>query len=448
MTSAPHPFLNKQVPRYTSYPTAPHFRDRLSTDDYKTALGQLGEDTTLSLYIHVPYCNQLCWYCGCNTKITNRYRPIEVYMAALEQEIQLVSRCLKAKSVSSIHFGGGSPSILKPDSFDMVMSRLRKAFDVKKDAEIGIELDPRQVTEAKVAAYAMAGVTKASLGVQDFSKDVQIAINRYQPFHTVYQTMKLLRDYGIPSINLDLLYGLPKQTVQHSLHNAELAATLGASRVALFGYAHVPWFKKHMRLIDETSLPNTDQRLAQYHAAREALVEKGYKQIGFDHFAQRSDPMYLALQQKKLRRNFQGYTTDTADVLIGLGPSSISTLPSLYYQNSTDIRSYQTSVSSGELPIEKSKQLSPEDRFRRDIIEQLMCYFEVDLKDACEQHGFAESSLESSIEKLQPLRRASLVKVEGSHIMLTANDKQLIRAVAACFDTYFAPAEQQHAKVA
>lgn len=448
MTSASQHFLNKQVPRYTSYPTAPHFKDQVQPNECATALAQLNRDAKLSLYIHVPYCKQLCWYCGCNTKITKQYQPVETYMYALEREIELVSDHISPKSVSSIHFGGGSPSILTPASFEALMRKVRSTFDVENSAEIGIELDPRNVTEAKVAAYAMAGVTKASLGVQDFSKDVQTAINRYQPFRTVYQTIRLLREYGISSINLDLLYGLPKQTVEHAVRNAELAATLGASRVALFGYAHVPWFKKHMRLIDETNLPDTEQRLAQYHAAREKLVQKGYGQIGFDHFALRSDPMFTALQQKKLRRNFQGYTTDMADALIGLGPSSISSLPSLYYQNSSDIRSYQSSLNSGELPIQKSKRLTLEDRFRRDIIEQLMCYFEVVLKEVCTKHGFSEAILDSSIEKLQPLREASLVSIEGSRIVLIADDKQLIRSVAACFDIYFKPAEHQHAKVA
>jgi oxygen-independent coproporphyrinogen-3 oxidase len=448
MSGSKRSLFKQQVPRYTSYPTAPHFTEHLSDDDHKAALKAVPDGQEISLYIHVPYCHQLCWYCGCNTKITRRYSPVEGFLESLNTEIDLIAEHIGARTISALHFGGGSPSILTSQSFEALMTKIGSAFTFAKNADIAIELDPRNTTEAKIAAYAAAGVNRASLGVQDFSKDVQVAINRYQPFHMVYNTIELLRTYGIRSINLDLLYGLPKQTNEHIAQNVNFAAMLGASRVSLFGYAHVPWFKKHMRLIDEADLPDTDARLEQFELAKSKLIGKGYQMIGLDHFALPDDDLCKAYQQRTLRRNFQGYTTDISNTLIGLGPSSISALPDLYYQNTPDIRQYRSILAEGRLPVQKSKTLSLDDKMRREVIEQLMCYFEVDLLDIAERYGFAPSIFERDIDKLTPFLADDTASLENGRLRLIAEERQLIRPLAACFDSYLVSSNTGHAQVA
>ncbi|SDE01300.1 oxygen-independent coproporphyrinogen III oxidase [Kordiimonas lacus] len=440
---------NRQVPRYTSYPTAPHFSEAVTGSTVAGWLEALDSDADLSLYFHIPFCRKMCWYCGCNTKATKRYSPVDRYLDYLFKEIEMVSGRLSGdQTVRHIHFGGGSPSMLKPTDFERLMATIRSHFSLAKDAEIAIELDPREITEAKVAAYALAGVTRASLGVQDFHEDVQVAINRRQPFHVIYDAVNLLKAYGIKSINMDLLYGLPHQTEDLLKENVDFASALGADRISLFGYAHVPWMKKHMRLIDEGTLPDGPARLKQFDAAKHHLEHRGYVAVGLDHFVLPRDSMAKALEAGTLKRNFQGYTTDAASTLIGFGASAISSLPQGYAQNTPATHSYFAMLDAGDLPTAKGKAISDDDRIRRQIIEHLMCYFELDLISFCEENGVDIGLFDEAIERLQGLKGEGLVSLNQGMIRIPREAQQAVRLVCAAFDSYLTDSPKRHAQVA
>lgn len=440
---------NEQVPRYTSYPTAPHFTAAVGHETYLGWLTELDDHATVSLYFHIPYCKQICWYCGCFTKATRKYEPVTKYVDTLLQEIEMVaSRLSGGQSVRHVHFGGGSPSMLSPDDFRRIMATTRQYFALARDAEIAIELDPREVTEARVAAYAQSGVTRVSLGVQDFHENVQKAIGRRQPFHMIYDAVQLLKEYGIRNINMDLLYGLPHQTIEDVEENVDFACALGPSRIALFGYAHVPWMKKHMRLIDETALPDGAARLAQFDAAAARLAQRDYVAIGLDHFVRRNDAMARALHDRTLKRNFQGYTTDSADALIGLGVSAISSLPQGYAQNTLVAADYENAVMGSKHPIIKGRALTNEDRIRRAAIEELMCYFELDLELFTARHLLPRDHLDDALPALQALADDGLLHLKGRKISIPHDTRQAVRLACAAFDAYLSPDARRHAQVA
>ncbi|MCJ9427745.1 oxygen-independent coproporphyrinogen III oxidase [Kordiimonas sp. A6E486] len=441
---------NQQVPRYTSYPTAPHFTADVEAETFEGWVRALEADTSVSLYIHIPFCRQMCWYCGCNTRATRRYEPVGKYLETLIAEIEQTAGWTGRKQpVSHIHFGGGSPSYLKPEDFSRLMATLRDKFDVREGAEIAVELDPREVSEPKVAAFALAGVNRASLGVQDFHEEVQEAVNRRQPFHVIYDTVRLLRDYGIKAISMDLLYGLPHQTEAMMRENVDFATALAPDRIALFGYAHVPWMKKHMRLIDEDALPDGAARLKQFEAASEQLKRRGYVAVGLDHFVSPRDSMAEAYRDHKLHRNFQGYTVDPADALIGFGASAISALPQGYAQNTPDQRAYMAAVEAGHAATCKGKALTEDDKLRRAIIEELMCYFEINLLDFIEKHALSSEYFSHALNRLKPLVTDGLVTVsDDGRIMVDHEARQAVRLVAAAFDKYLNPTEGRHAQVA
>lgn len=452
MSSAIHQALldhNRQVPRYTSYPTAPHFSHEVTGEVFSGWIRALPDDASLSLYIHIPYCRQICWYCGCFTKATRKYAPVQGFIASLLEEIRLTGAELSGgQVVKHIHFGGGSPSMLKPDDFAQIMNLIRESYTIHPEAEIAIELDPREVTEAKVAAYAAGGVTRASLGVQDFHTEVQTAIGRRQPFHMVYDAVRFLRDYDISDINMDLLYGLPGQTVEKVEENVDFAAALNPSRIALFGYAHVPWMKKHMQLIDEEALPGGEARLTQFDAASAQLAKRGYQAVGLDHFVRHTDTMASARHARTLRRNFQGYTTDASDALIGFGPSAISALPQGYAQNTLVAKDYAEIVSRGGHPVVKGKQLDADDRLRREVIETLMCYFEVDLDDICKKNALPFDYFDDALPDLTSLAFDGLIRLSGRRVIVEKEARQAVRLAAAAFDAYLKPAAGRHAQVA
>ena len=452
MTESLHAALlkhNQLVPRYTSYPTAPNFTHNVDHTVATKWLSAVPRDAALSLYFHIPFCKKMCWYCGCNTKATRQYSPVKAYLAYLKKEIELVAGKLGAPcSVNHIHFGGGSPSYIAPDDFCDLMQHIKTHFDVLPDAEIAIELDPREVNEVKVAAYAQQGVNRVSLGVQDFNENVQTAINRVQPFRLIFKALELLKIYGIHACNLDLLYGLPHQTEEIIENNIALATALRPDRISLFGYAHVPWMKKHMRLINEENLPNAAQRLKQFEVAKRFLELKKYHAVGLDHFVRHTDPMLDAYKAKKLQRNFQGYTTDNAATLIGFGSSAISSMKQGYMQNTPDLRAYYAAIDNDKLATAKGITLSHDDVMRRDIIEKIMCYGEVDLSHTASEYGHEQGTFTKEIEQLQPLLADELVYINGSHIQVNPKVPQANRMVAAAFDVYLQPSQEKHAQVA
>lgn len=434
--------LDRQVPRYTSYPTAPHFAPLQNVATYAKSLNALADGEAISLYIHVPFCAKMCWYCGCHTKVTQRYEPIAKYVEALMAEITLVANQLqKPLQVSHLHFGGGSPGLLSAADFSALMAHLKTYFTFTDGAEIALELDPRHVDEDKVKAYAAHGVNRASLGVQDFDDTVLAAVNRQQPFELSQTAMALLNQYGIADINFDLLYGLPHQTVESMTRTIEQTLQLAPSRIALFGYAHVPWMKKHMRLIDETALPTKELRLDLFEAGQKMLQDAGYVSVGIDHFVVADNPMAQALKNKTLQRNFQGYTVDACQTLIGFGASAIGFVGGSYVQNEVNTGLYQTKVNNGKLAAIKAAALTADDHIRAAIIEQLMCYLEVDLGDICTRFNLPQNAFAVELESLQPYQGQGFLEVRGNKVHIFADAKPLTRLFASAFDAYLKPAE-------
>jgi len=340
----------ERLPRYTSYPTAPHFSPQIGRADYAEWLTAIPPHAAASLYLHVPFCRSMCWYCGCHTTVAKRDEPIAVYEAALRCEVDLVAQQIGRRlKVEHIHFGGGTPTIMAPQSFTDLIGAIRHSFFVLPTAEIAVEIDPRTLAPEMIDALALSGVNRVSLGVQSFDPFVQQTINRVQSFEETKAATDNLRNAGIAGVNFDLIYGLPHQTIASCLDTVRRCGELRPDRLSVFGYAHVPTFKKYQRKIDEAWLPDSLERYDQSCAIANALVEAGYVQIGLDHFALPGDAMAIAFREGRLRRNFQGYTTDAGDVLLGFGASAIGQLPQGYVQNEVGIHAYSQSIAAGRL---------------------------------------------------------------------------------------------------
>lgn len=435
------------VPRYTSYPTSPHFSPEMDNEGYKKWLNELNPAKPISLYLHVPYCRKMCWYCGCHTKITLKNDPIAQYADALRSEIRLLAEALPARfSVSHIHWGGGTPSIIAADDFSSIMALIGEKFDFTDNAEKAIEIDPRTVDAKKIEALAKSGINRASLGVQDFNLQVQEAINRVQSFETTKQTVEELRAAGITAINFDLMYGLPLQTTDDVRKTVDLSYSLRPDRIALFGYAHVPWMKTHMKMIRDEDLPGTAERIAQAKAAADELVKCGYQQIGLDHFALPDDSMAIALNENVLHRNFQGYTTDESDALIGLGASSIGKMPQGYAQNIVSIHEYTRRVRGGEFAIAKGIDVTTEDKMRREVIERLMCDLVVDLDEVAGNYDQAGNVFSEELSRLIPFQEDGLISLDGMKILVSEEGRFLVRTVCAVFDTYLGKGAGRHSR--
>ncbi|MFQ5958531.1 MAG: oxygen-independent coproporphyrinogen III oxidase, partial [Alphaproteobacteria bacterium] len=398
-------------------------------------------------YLHLPFCAKLCWFCGCHTTVVNRYPPVAGYLDTLAREIDMVAAALGARRrVTHLHWGGGTPTILRPDDIRRLAARLRARFDVAADADFAVEIDPRGVTRETVAALADAGVTRASLGVQDFDPAVQRAVNRVQPFDLTARVVDWLRAHGIGALNVDLLYGLPEQTVAGLVKTVDRTLALAPQRIAVFGYAHVPWMKRHQRLIDETRLAGAAERARQAMAAAARLVERGYVAIGLDHFALPGDTLAVAARAGALRRNFQGYTTDRAEVLLGFGASAIGTLPKGYVQNVVGTPEYRKAIDGGALAVVRGVAVDADDRLRRAIIERLMCDLEVDLDAVCRAHGSAPAAFAREVEALAPLEACGAVRVDGDIVRLMPEARLLLRLACAAFDRRFGAAGERHAR--
>ncbi|NQU60375.1 MAG: oxygen-independent coproporphyrinogen III oxidase [Rhodospirillales bacterium] len=434
------------VPRYTSYPTAPHFEAGVTPETYRRWLGQITGDDALSLYFHVPFCASMCWYCGCHTKVVKRYQPIGDYAELLRREVSLVAHEIKGTpSVINVHWGGGTPSMLSEKDFSELMDAIRKHFQFSDDAEVAVEIDPRTMTNNMAGAMAKAGVTRASLGVQDFNLHVQQAINRIQPFEVTENAVARLRRAGVSAINFDLMYGLPGQTVDDVIRTAELAALLSPDRLSVFGYAHVPWMKSHQKMIDEDQLPDGPERMAQAQAAATRLNELGFLSIGLDHFARPDDALVRALDGGRLNRNFQGYTTDQANVLLGFGASAIGSLGPGYVQNAAPMGDYSRAVVAGKLPIVRGIALTPDDKLRRAVIEQLMCGMSVDLDETAAHFGASEK-FQSELNTLGLMAWDGLVEIKDRRIHITPEGRPWMRTIAAVFDRYLETGEARHSR--
>ncbi len=435
----------QSLPRYTSYPTAPHFHENIDRETYKSWLKQLGPESEISLYLHIPFCDTLCWFCGCHTKITRRYDPVAGYLKALLMEAEHVSSLISSEAkVTHIHFGGGSPTILSPDDFTRTITTLRNNFNISSGVKFAVEIDPRELTDEHIKALTDSGVNRASIGVQDFDPKVQKAINRIQTFEETAHVINGLRDNGVNSINIDLLYGLPYQTLESIRATIDKVMTLKPERVSFFGYAHVPWMKKHQSMIPEEALPDVEERMEQSDFSSRILEEAGYVRIGFDHFAHPDDHMVEALNNGTLRRNFQGYTTDNSTAIIGLGASSIGQLPQGYIQNRPEIGRYQAEIMNLGLATVRGYELNEDDKLRAFIIERLMC--DLTFSEKTLLQNFGERSRPAILEARELLahEESGYLTATPDGFRITEEGRPYIRMICAHFDAYLKLGKARH----
>ncbi len=428
--------LSAPVPRYTSYPTAPHFHDGVGEEEYRNWLAKLPQDDGLSLYIHIPFCDRMCWFCGCHTKQINRYDPIPPYLSAVRQEIALLRDAIGfAPLLNRVHLGGGSPSMLRRDDLERLRSTIDSSFRLHDTTEISIEIDPSDLSGEEFEAYRAFGITRASIGVQDFDERVQQAINRPQTFMQTAATVEGLRGVGVRSLNIDALYGLPYQNEETVSRSIEQVRTLDPDRVALFGYAHVPWMKPNQKLIPEAALPGAPERVRQARVASDILQDGGYLPIGMDHFALPQDSLAIATVEGRLRRNFQGYTDDPCATLLGVGTSSIGRLPAGYAQNETATGNYVRAVASGRLPVSRGIELTADDKLHADIIENLMCRYSFSLSSLRRTHGALTEQVRTEIQDALDADPHDLAGFDGDTFWIHPHGHGFVRTVASWFDT-------------
>jgi oxygen-independent coproporphyrinogen III oxidase len=440
-------FAQRPVPRYTSYPTAADFAPAVGEGESRAWAAAVAPGSAISVYAHIPFCERLCWYCGCATSVPNGYSRIAAYIGVLHKEVDLWAEALGPHGgLAHLHLGGGSPNSLSAGDMGALIGHIGQRFGLRPDAEIAIELDPRVLSEAQVEAMAAAGVNRVSLGVQTLSAQVQTAINRVQPREQVERVIARLNAAGIVQHNMDLMYGLPGQTVSDVEAAAAFAVLHNAARVSVFGYAHVPWFARHQAAIDEDSLPDIAARFAQAEAGSAILLDAGYVPVGLDHFARADDSLAIAASAGRLRRNFQGYTDDPCDTLVGLGTSSISQFSEGYVQNLKDRNAWRDAVEAGRLPSERGVVMTDDDRLRARAIERLMCDLRVDVNAVCAEMGAQPDALDDALETARFLVPAGLCTVERGVVSVPFDARVMLRTVAQCFDGRFKPAPRRHAK--
>ena len=426
--------LATPVPRYTSYPTAAEFSDQVGPRELETALAAIEAGRPISLYVHIPYCHEICWYCGCNTGAVNKAQRLSGYLDTLRAEIELVAAKLGGRGrVKRIAFGGGSPNAISTEQFAELLAKLRTAF-LADDASLSIELDPRSLSAPWFEAIESAGFGRASLGVQTFDPKVQRAIGRWQPLGLIQIAVGELRRAGVHSLNFDLMYGLPYQGIDELEATLEATIEMRPERIALFGYAHVPHLIPRQRRIDGSALPDAELRFAQAELGHRILTHAGYDPIGFDHYALAHDPLSLAARQGRLRRNFQGFTDDSAELLIGLGASAITQFPGLIVQNEKNAGRYKIRVSSGLSPATHGIIRDADDQRRGAVIEQLLCNGEAELRDVFEPE---------LMERLRPFLSRGLATLERGRLRLPGYARPYARVIAALFDHYRQPAARR-----
>lgn len=439
---------DKPGPRYTSYPTAPHFTGEFGPQEFEAEIqrsNKIDNPIDLSLYFHLPFCDTLCYFCGCTMIITHSRQCIDEYLDYLIKEIKLISRKIKPdRKVSQLHWGGGTPTYLEPDQIRRLFAASREHFKFHPDAEIGVEIDPRGLTEEHLDALKEVGFNRASMGVQDFEPKVQESVNRLQSEELTRWAFDGLRQRGFESINLDLIYGLPFQTLDSFEKTLDRILDISPDRLAVFNYAHVPWMKKHQRVIDEKTLPNPPEKLAILRLTIENLTTAGYVYIGMDHFAKPEDSLTQAFYEKTLYRNFQGYSTKWGCDLYALGMSSISQLRDVYAQNIKEIPSYYKAIDEERLATQRGYRLQEDDQLRRYVIMRLMCDFELNKKRVEEKFNVDfDSYFEDALPELEHFAADGLIEWPNSIIKVTEMGRLLIRNIAMVFDKYLNQSKRQ-----
>lgn len=439
---------DKPGPRYTSYPTAPHFSDQFGPKEFEQEIknsNTIANSPDLSLYFHMPFCEKLCYFCGCTMIITHNRARIDEYLDFLIKEIEVLAKKVKpGRKVAQLHWGGGTPTYLDAEQIRRVFDAIRANFDFHDQAEISVEIDPRALNEDRLDMLSEVGFNRASMGIQDFEEKVQVAINRRQSETLTRWAFDALQDRGFESINLDLIYGLPHQTVESFERTLDRIIDIGPDRLAVFNYAHVPWLKKHQQVIKDETLPETIEKLSILKKTIEKLTAAGYVYIGMDHFAKPDDSLTKAFYEKKLYRNFQGYSTHYGCDLYALGMSSISQLENVYAQNVKTLPAYYESLGKGSLATERGYLLNDDDRLRRQVIMKLMCDLELNKKDINEKFEIDfDDYFADALNQLESLAADGLVETQNDTIKVTEMGHLLIRNIAMPFDKYLNQKKKQ-----
>ena len=428
--------FDAKAPRYTSYPTAPHFSNDVGPDLYGDWLARIPAGSAVSLYVHVPFCRNLCWFCACRTQGTQTDSPVAAYLETLKAEIKLLgARLPEGIRLSRLHWGGGTPTLLRPSMIDELAGAIAEIAPMAEGGEFSVEIDPNEIDEERMDALARAGLNRASIGVQDFDDEIQKSIGRIQGYEVTRAAVDMIRERDIASLNADILYGLPHQTGQKITESVQKLLSLGPDRVALYGYAHVPWMAKRQQLIPSDALPTPQERLDLYETARRLFLWDNYTEIGIDHFATRDDGLTKALHAGTLRRNFQGYTDDGADVLIGVGASSISKFPQGFAQNAPATGAHTAKIREGRFSISRGHAFKGEDRVRARMIEALMCGFRIDSAEIRAMFGVSQTWLN---EAYAAAGRAfdGLLQISDEGLAIPEDARPLTRMIARTFDAY------------
>lgn len=428
--------FDARVPRYTSYPTAPHFSGAVGADEFAEWVRAVPPGSAVSLYLHVPFCRRLCWFCACRTQGTQSDAPVRAYAETLKAELALLARLLPEDvELSRLHWGGGTPTLLPAETIADLAAAIFAVAPLGPGAEFSVEIDPNEIDEARLDALAQAGMTRASIGVQDFDPEIQATIGRDQSYEVTRAAAAAIRARGVESLNADILFGLPHQTPQRIAQSVQLLLSLSPDRVALYGYAHVPWMSRRQQMIPSDAMPTPQERLALFEVARQLFRWDGYEEIGIDHFARPHDGLAVAARTGGLRRNFQGYTDDRAAVLIGLGASAISRFPQGYAQNFAGTGDYTKAIRAGRPATHRGHAFAGEDLLRARIIEALMCDFRVERAPLIRDFGVDPARLDALFAQAAATF-GDMVRIDAEAFAILPEGRPLTRMVARAFDAY------------
>ncbi len=428
--------FDARVPRYTSYPTAPHFANDVGPSEFAQWIEAIPAGASISLYMHVPFCRRLCWFCACRTQGTQSDEPVRAYAETLLAELKMLkARLAPGVTLSRLHWGGGTPTLMPADMMRRVAGAVFEAVPMGPGAEFSVEIDPNEIDAARMDALAESGMNRASIGVQDFDPQIQEVIGRDQSYEVTRAAVDMIRERGVQSLNADILYGLPHQTPRKIAESVQKLLSLGPDRVALYGYAHVPWMARRQTLIPSDHLPTPQERLELFEVARKLFVADGYDEIGIDHFALPTDGLSIAQKNGLLRRNFQGYTDDLAAALVGMGASSISRVPQGYAQNAPATGAHTGAIREGRFSTSRGHVFTAEDKMRARLIEALMCDFKVSAQELTRDYGADPVALakmfSSCAEKFE-----DMVEITTEGLSIPEKGRPLTRMIARHFDAY------------
>ena len=439
--------FDARVPRYTSYPTAPHFAGNVTPGLFVDWIEAIPEGSKISLYLHVPFCRRLCWFCACRTQGTSSDEPVRAYVATLKQEIALLKAHLpRGVRLSRLHWGGGTPTMVPAEMMRDLAATIFDAVPMGEGAEFSVEIDPNEIDDARLDALAASGMNRASIGVQDFDPEIQKAIGRDQSYELTKRVADAIRTRGVNSLNADILYGLPHQTRARIADSVQKLLTLSPDRVALYGYAHVPWMSRRQQMIPSDAMPTPEERLRLYETAQQLFLWDGYEEIGIDHFARPSDGLARARAAGLLRRNFQGYTDDLAPVLVGLGASSISRFPQGYAQNASGTSDHTKAIRAGQFSTHRGHVFAGEDLLRARIIEALMCDFRVDRAELLRDYAVTPARLDDLFRNAAD-QFGAMVDLTPQGLAIPPRGRPLTRMIARAFDDYDSAKAQHSAAI-